>query len=46
MTGQTPAEADLGVFAAAAGLQLVSRRTLALPLSKDPRGVSVFGAPA
>jgi 16S rRNA (guanine527-N7)-methyltransferase len=45
MTGQTPPEADLGVFAAAAGLQLVSRRTLELPVSKDPRGVSVFRAP-
>ncbi|HEY0880886.1 MAG TPA: 16S rRNA (guanine(527)-N(7))-methyltransferase RsmG [Archangium sp.] len=45
MTGQTPPEADLRKWAAAAGLELVSRRLLELPLSKDPRGVSVFRAP-
>ena len=42
MVGQTPPEAALAALAAQAGLELVSRRTFELPLSKDPRGVAVF----
>ena len=42
MVGQTPPEATLSQLASAAGLELVSRRTFELPLSKDPRGVAVF----
>ena len=44
MLGQTPPEATLQQHAAAAGLRLLSRRTLTLPFSGDPRGVAVFGA--
>lgn len=44
MMGQTPPEASLASWADAAGLRLLSRRTLELPLSKDPRGVAVFAA--
>lgn len=42
MTGQTPAESVLRDLAKAANCTLVSRRTFTLPVSKDPRGVSVF----
>lgn len=42
MVGQTPAEDVLRAHADAAGLEFVSRRTLQLPLSGDPRGVCVF----
>lgn len=45
MVGQTPAEDALRGHAAAAGLELVGRRTLQLPLSGDPRGVCVFRRP-
>lgn len=42
MLGQTPSEAALGAHAAAAELELVSRRVYRLPFSGDPRGVAVF----
>ncbi len=42
MLGQTPSPQALQTLATAAGLELVSRRTLTLPLSGDPRGVAVF----
>lgn len=42
MVGQTPPEDTLRAHAEAAGLQFVSRRTLQLPISGDPRGVCVF----
>ncbi len=42
MLGQTPSEAALGAHAAAAKLELVSRRAYRLPFSGDPRGVAVF----
>ena len=42
MLGQTPSPEALQSVAAAAGLELVSRRTFALPHSGDPRGVAVF----
>lgn len=42
MMGQTPPPETLAAHAAAAGLELVSRRTLTLPHSGDPRGVAVF----
>lgn len=42
MLGQTPPAETLQQLARAAGLQLLSRRTFALPHSKDPRGVAVF----
>lgn len=44
MMGQTPDASTLGAWGAAAGLELVSRRVLQLPLSRDPRGVAVFRA--
>jgi hypothetical protein len=46
MLGQTPPAETLASLAQAAGLELVSRRTFALPLSHDPRGVAVFRSPA
>ncbi len=45
MLGQMPAAEALEAHAAAAGLSLLSARTLALPLSGDPRGVAVFRSP-
>ncbi|MGV3623950.1 MAG: 16S rRNA (guanine(527)-N(7))-methyltransferase RsmG [Archangium sp.] len=42
MVGQTPPEDALRGLADAAGLEFVSRRTLQLPISGDPRGVCVF----
>ncbi|MFT3712650.1 MAG: 16S rRNA (guanine(527)-N(7))-methyltransferase RsmG [Archangium sp.] len=42
MMGQTPAADALETLATAAGCRLVSRRTFALPVSGDPRGVAVF----
>jgi 16S rRNA (guanine527-N7)-methyltransferase len=42
MMGQTPPAETLEKFAAAAGLELASRRTFTLPQSGDPRGVAVF----
>lgn len=42
MLGQTPPAETLASLAAAAGLELVSRRTFQLPHSHDPRGVAVF----
>lgn len=42
MVGQTPPEDALRQLADAAGLEFVSRRTLQLPISGDPRGVCVF----
>lgn len=42
LLGQAPPAETLGGLASAAGLELVSRRTFQLPLSKDPRGVAVF----
>lgn len=45
MMGQAHDEASLRSWASAAGLELVSRRVLELPVSRDPRGVAVFRAP-
>jgi 16S rRNA (guanine527-N7)-methyltransferase len=42
MLGQTPPAEALQALAAAAGLELLSRRTFTLPHSGDPRGVAVF----
>ena len=42
MMGQTPPAETLAAHAAAAGLELASRRTFTLPHSGDPRGVAVF----
>ena len=42
MLGQTPPSEALQALAASAGLELLSRRTLVLPHSGDPRGVAVF----